>query len=112
MISLLLRFSVESISLQILTFEYLSCYFVKLIFQKIVKLCFSFSVAKKYMGKKKPPNLLTWMEKQIIIKLHKEDPISWNSEGLSECFPITPHGVEKLVKKHRKRLPWQIKKES
>ena len=40
-------------------------------------------------GSKPPPPLLTWMEREMIKYLHKQDPVEWSIERLSECFPAT-----------------------
>jgi hypothetical protein len=53
---------------------------------------------KNFYPDPKSPNLLTWMEKQTIKKLHKEDPNDWTFERLSECFPITALDVKVLLK--------------
>ena len=54
--------------------------------------------------------LLTWMEKEIMKKLHKEDPLTWTYEQLSECFPITPKNVKKVLKNTGSLPPNQIVK--
>ena len=55
-------------------------------------------VKKKYFPDPREPNLLTWIEKQLVRKLHKEDPLTWTSDELSECFPVTPRGVKHILK--------------
>ena len=67
-------------------------------------------VRKKYMKNEmdcvEMPNLLTWMEKQMIIKLHKEDPVTWSYDQLSEHFPAPPIRIRNIIKRdykgHRK----------
>ena len=46
-------------------------------------------VYKKVYGKDAPPPLLTWMEKEMIKFLHKEDPKEWTIGRLAESFPAT-----------------------
>ena len=65
-------------------------------------------VKKKYFGYVKSPNLLTWMEKQMIIKLNKEDPTTWDYDMLSEHFPATPNGIKNIIKRHKIRKPYEI----
>jgi len=66
-------------------------------------------VKKKYMPDPREPQLLTWMEKELVKKLHREDPLTWTQEQLSECFPVTPKSVKKILKnKEGKIKPHQI----
>ena len=72
-------------------------------------------IRKKYMrnemGYVKMPNLLTWMEKQMIIKLHIEDPVTWSYDQLSEHFPAPPVGIRNIIKHHKRyRKPDEIMK--
>ena len=46
-------------------------------------------VYKKVYGKEAPPPLLTWMEKEMIKFLHREDPKEWTISRLAESFPAT-----------------------
>lgn len=46
-------------------------------------------VYKNVYAKNAPPPLLTWMEKEMIKYLHKEDPKEWTIGRLAECFPAT-----------------------
>ncbi len=55
-------------------------------------------IKKKYFPEPEQPNLLTWMEKQMIKKLHGDDPNEWTVAALSECFPVTPKGVKKILR--------------
>ena len=66
-------------------------------------------VKKLYMPDPPEPQLLTWMEKELMKKLHYEDPLTWTHEQLSECFPVTPKSVKKILKnKEVKMKPEQI----
>ena len=48
------------------------------------------------------------MEKEIMKRLHKEDPVTWTYEQLSECFPITPKMVKKVIKNKGLTPPKEI----
>ena len=50
------------------------------------------------------------MEKEIMRKLHNEDPATWSHEQLSECFPVTPKSVKRIVKSKAKIKPQEIVK--
>ncbi|CAL8143802.1 unnamed protein product [Orchesella dallaii] len=43
-------------------------------------------------------SLLTWAEKENIRYLNETDPGRWTPEAISEAYPISPHGVHKLLK--------------
>lgn len=52
-------------------------------------------IQKKVYPKPPNPNLLTWMEKEMIRYLHRMDPEEWSHERLSESFPATPAVIHK-----------------
>lgn len=54
-------------------------------------------VRSKYF-KEVEPNFLTYIEKDQIKKLHREDPNEWTPERLSESFPALPHTIRKILK--------------
>lgn len=54
-------------------------------------------VRNKYF-KEVEPNFLTYVEKDQIKKLHREDPGEWTPERLSESFPVLPHTIRKILK--------------
>ncbi|KOX72480.1 hypothetical protein WN51_01580 [Melipona quadrifasciata] len=54
-------------------------------------------VRSKYF-KEVEPNFLTYVEKDQIKKLHREDPNEWTPERLSESFPALPHTIRKILK--------------
>ncbi|KAK9297334.1 hypothetical protein QLX08_008909 [Tetragonisca angustula] len=54
-------------------------------------------VRSKYF-KEMEPNFLTYVEKNHIKKLHREDPEEWTPERLSESFPALPHTIRKILK--------------
>lgn len=54
-------------------------------------------VRGKYF-KEVEPNFLTYVEKDQIRKLHREDPDEWTPERLSESFPALPHTIRKILK--------------
>jgi len=55
-------------------------------------------VKKKYFpDPPESPNLLTWMEGEMMRKLYQDDPQTWTFERLSECFPVTAKGAKKIV---------------
>ena len=67
-------------------------------------------VKKKYFpDPPEQPVLVTWLEQQLMKKLHESDPVNWSFEALSECFPVTPRSAKKLVKNKMKWYPDQIK---
>ena len=45
---------------------------------------------------KPEPNLLTWMEKELIKYLHKQDSSEWTVTRLSESFPATEDVIRKV----------------
>lgn len=53
---------------------------------------------KKYFSPPKDPNLLTYMEQQMIRQLHKSDPATWTVEKLSEGFPATPAMIKPILR--------------
>ena len=55
-------------------------------------------VRKVVFGEKTEPDLLTWMEKEMIRFLHKDDPKEWTIERLSESFPATPFVIRKILR--------------
>ena len=55
-------------------------------------------VQKKMFPKPPNPNLLTWLEKETIRFLHKQDPVEWNHERLAESFPATPGVIHKVLR--------------
>jgi len=55
-------------------------------------------IQKKVFPKPPSPNLLTWMEKEMIRYLHKKDPVEWSKERLSESFPATPGVIHKVLR--------------
>ena len=55
-------------------------------------------VQKKMFPKPANPNLLTWLEKETIRFLHKQDPVEWNHERLAESFPATPGVIHKVLR--------------
>lgn len=54
-------------------------------------------VASKYF-KQVEPSFLTFIEKDQIRKLHKNDPEEWTIERLSESFPALPSAIKKILK--------------
>merc|ERR1719228_2803564 len=55
-------------------------------------------IQKKMFPKTPNPNLLTWMEKEMIRYLHKQDPVEWNHQRLSESFPATISVIHKVLR--------------
>jgi len=55
-------------------------------------------IQKKIYPKVPQPNLLTWIEKELIRYLHEKDPVEWSHERLSECFPATTGVIHKVLK--------------
>ena len=55
-------------------------------------------IRKKMFPKPADPNLLTWIEKETIRILHKQDPIEWNHERLAESFPATPGVIHRVLR--------------
>ena len=55
-------------------------------------------VRKVVFGQKTEPDLLTWMEKEMIRFLHKDDPKEWTIERLSESFPATPFVIRQVLR--------------
>ena len=53
-------------------------------------------IQKKVYPKPSNPNLLTWIEKEMIRYLHKMDPEEWTHERLSESFPATTSVIHKV----------------
>ena len=56
---------------------------------------------KNFYPNPKPPNLLTWAEKQTIRNLHDAEPGEWTAKKLSECFPAATETIIKDVIKNR-----------
>ena len=75
--------------------------------KKMVKMSI---IEKKYFPKPREPNLVTWLEKQTMKKLFKEDPVTWTYERLAECFPVTPKGAKRIVKNQTRFKPKDIGK--
>jgi len=50
----------------------------------------------------KEVSLLTWVEKENIRYLTETDPEQWTPEAISQAYPISPDGVEKLLKSSMK----------
>ena len=70
-------------------------------------------VKKKYFpDPPESPNLLTWMEGEMMRKLYQDDPQTWTFERLSECFPVTAKGAKKIVKCRPILKPSQILKKN
>ncbi|KAK8783378.1 hypothetical protein V5799_010258 [Amblyomma americanum] len=55
-------------------------------------------IRRKYFKVQPETNLLTWAAKQQIHYLHSLDPEEWTAEAISQCFPISVQGAEKLLK--------------
>jgi len=55
-------------------------------------------IQKSVYPMKPEPNLLTWMEKELIKYLHKQDSSEWTVTRLSESFPATEDVIRKVVK--------------
>ena len=55
-------------------------------------------IRKKMFPKPANPNLLTWIEKETIRILHKQDPVEWSHERLAESFPATPGVIHKVLR--------------
>ena len=55
-------------------------------------------IQKKVYPKPSNPNLLTWIEKEMIRYLHRMDPEEWSHERLSESFPATTSVIHKVWK--------------
>ena len=55
-------------------------------------------IYKKVYAGKPQPNLLTWMEKEMIKYLHKDDPKEWTIDRLAESFPATGSVVLSVLK--------------
>merc|ERR1719318_39205 len=55
-------------------------------------------IQKKMFPKTPNPNLLTWMEKEMIRYLHKKDPVEWSKQRLSESFPATPGVIHQILR--------------
>ena len=53
-------------------------------------------IEKKVYPKLTNPNLLTWMEKEMIRYLHKMDPEEWSYDRLAESFPATTGVIHKV----------------
>ena len=53
-------------------------------------------IEKKVYPKPTNPNLLTWMEKEMIRYLHKMDPEEWSYDRLAESFPATTGVIHKV----------------
>jgi len=58
------------------------------------------TIEHKYFKEKGPSelNLLTWAMKQQLQYLNATDPDYWTPETLAASFPISPEGVQKLLK--------------
>jgi len=55
-------------------------------------------IQKKMFPKPPNPNLLTWMEKEMIRYLHKKDPVEWSKQRLADSFPATPGVIHQVLK--------------
>ena len=55
-------------------------------------------VQKKMFPKPANPSLLTWLEKETIRSLHRQDPVEWNHQRLAESFPATPGVIHKVLR--------------
>ena len=53
-------------------------------------------IQKSVYPMKPEPNLLTWMEKELIKYLHKQDSSEWTVTRLSESFPATEDVIRKV----------------
>ena len=54
-------------------------------------------VKKLYFPEPEIPSLVTMLEKDLMVKLHKEH--KWTFDELSESFPVTPQIAKNIVKK-------------
>lgn len=54
-------------------------------------------VIQKYF-KEKEPRFLTFVEKEMIHKLHNHNPQEWTTEKLSESFPAMPETIRKILR--------------
>lgn len=63
---------------------------------------------KRFRPRFKNPDLLTWMEKQMIRHLHEKDPVRWDLAALSEGFPATKETLIEHVKSPKFVAPNQI----
>ena len=63
-------------------------------------------VYKSMFRSKPPPPLLTWLEREMIKYLHKQDSVEWSIERLSECFPATGSVIHQV--KHLENIRNQL----
>ena len=56
----------------------------------------------------KLPNMLTWMEKQLVKQLHESDPGYWDERKLAEGFPVTEKMIKKILKMKLRIPPEKI----
>jgi len=54
-------------------------------------------VIQKYF-KEKEPRFLTFVEREMIHKLHNHNPEEWTAEKLSESFPAMPETIQKILR--------------
>jgi len=72
-------------------------------------------VIQRYKIKRKyfthiEPMLLTWMEREVMKRLHKTSPQEWTADKLSECFPATRDVCQRIIKSNYSRAtPTKIK---
>ncbi|XP_012528329.2 uncharacterized protein LOC105831947 [Monomorium pharaonis] len=64
-------------------------------------------VTQKYF-KEKEPRFLTFMERELIHKLHKHNPEEWTVEKLSESFPALPETIQRIL--HAKWSPKSVER--
>lgn len=56
------------------------------------------NIKRKYFKDSKPPNMVTYIEKQQMKYLHREDPELWSIDKLAESFPASAEIVKKILK--------------
>lgn len=63
------------------------------------------TIEKKYFKKEvyTAPDLLTWRAMEQMRDLNFKDPIAWSEEELAEHYPVSLHGVRKILRS-KKRL--------
>jgi len=53
------------------------------------------------------PMLLTWIEREVMKRLHKTSPQEWTAEKLSDCFPATPEVCSRIIRSNYSRATQQ-----
>jgi hypothetical protein len=55
-----------------------------------MKTRYFYNVKRRHFKEEKLPNMITYIEKQQIRHLHKEDPETWSIDKLADSFPASP----------------------